>query len=228
MTKKTQSPFLYSDESLAYFVDVEYTGISIYSLLYDSPDIVATYEKRAYIRVEDAIKWYLQEATYYPAESSIHRFYTTAASEFQRILGELSWGGKGYFSDNFVVAFVKWRESIGDKKSSRALREANPHLFPPQPNLKKQEKKSTAKPRKKKRYVYFFQGADTGRIKIGISDNPQSRLKSLQSSEKLTILKQIEGGEQVERQLHSKFKHLRLHGEWFEGSDELLEYIETL
>ena len=50
MTKKTQSPFLYSDESLAYFVDVEYTGISIYSLLYDSPDIVATYEKRAYIR----------------------------------------------------------------------------------------------------------------------------------------------------------------------------------
>lgn len=69
-----------------------------------------------------------------------------------------------------------------------------------------------------KKHIYLLQ-SDNGVYKIGVSKDPQKRLKQLQtgSSEKLEIIKTYESEfyRQIEKGLHNKFNHLRSEGEWF-------------
>jgi hypothetical protein len=68
-------------------------------------------------------------------------------------------------------------------------------------------------------YVYAIQETDTGNIKLGISKNPQKRLKVLQigNSSKLRLVayKKAENRFKDEAYLHSLAAPLNLHGEWF-------------
>lgn len=77
--------------------------------------------------------------------------------------------------------------------------------------------------------VYFIQvgRSGTGPIKIGISVDFASRLAALQAANpyQLVTLGVFPGGLTVERLMHSWFKHLRLNGEWFRASPELLAFI---
>jgi hypothetical protein len=71
-------------------------------------------------------------------------------------------------------------------------------------------------------YVYFIIStaytAD-GAVKIGHAVNPQSRLKRLQTGNvaTLSIYKQIHSSNriQLERDLHQRFKHRHIRGEWY-------------
>ena len=75
--------------------------------------------------------------------------------------------------------------------------------------------------------IYFIKNLTNGNIKIGYAKSPKDRLKELQtaSSEKLVLLKTIEGDKTNEQQLHQRFIHLRLNGEWFSPGEDLLEFI---
>ena len=74
--------------------------------------------------------------------------------------------------------------------------------------------------------VYFIQGEVTKLIKIGYTNNVQKRLKALQQSEELTLLKQIdEVTRAYETELHQRFSHLCARGEWFRPKKELLDFI---
>jgi hypothetical protein len=77
--------------------------------------------------------------------------------------------------------------------------------------------------------VYFIQGIDGGPIKIGHTvGSAEKRLGGIQSGSpiKLCLLGSIfRVGPQYESDLHSKFQHLRLHGEWFEPASDLLSFI---
>jgi hypothetical protein len=76
--------------------------------------------------------------------------------------------------------------------------------------------------------VYFIQAIIGGPIKIGVSITPKFRLEALQPSSpfKLRIIATIpRGGYKLESKLHKKFKDNHLHGEWFEPSKEILNYI---
>ena len=77
-------------------------------------------------------------------------------------------------------------------------------------------------------YVYFAQSED-GYIKIGCTQNLKSRIRHIQiyNHMKIKLIGKMKGGHEVEAMLHRKFKQHRKRGEWFEGSPELLEYIET-
>ena len=81
--------------------------------------------------------------------------------------------------------------------------------------------------------VYFIQ-AEGGQIKIGRSDCPTIRLKTLETGSpvQLKLLKQISCDRKeskiLEDKLHLKFKDCRLHGEWFHPTDELLKYIKNV
>lgn len=78
--------------------------------------------------------------------------------------------------------------------------------------------------------IYFIQAIDTnGPIKIGSTNNIQRRLPQLRmaSPVPLTLLKFIEGDETTETKIHLYFSHLRLHGEWFRATDELLDFISS-
>jgi len=79
-----------------------------------------------------------------------------------------------------------------------------------------------------KSYIYFIQEGLQGNIKIGISQNPNDRIKQLQtgSSTPLRTLLVKEGTQKDEEGLHKKFKKFQLKGEWFEPSEEILVYIE--
>ena len=71
-------------------------------------------------------------------------------------------------------------------------------------------------------YVYAIREKDTGNIKLGISRDPESRLRQLQtgnSSElELVAFRKAENRFADERALHADAEAYRLRGEWFEGS----------
>lgn len=77
-------------------------------------------------------------------------------------------------------------------------------------------------------HVYFIQAEESQRIKIGFSENPIQRLASLStsSSESLALLASFPATMADERELHKKFAHLRIRGEWFSTSPEIMAYIE--
>ena len=79
-------------------------------------------------------------------------------------------------------------------------------------------------------YVYFIKAEKTNLIKIGRAINPPKRLKHLQSGcpDKLTLLGMApEISPHTEREIHEQFFFLRKHGEWFEESPSLIDFMAT-
>jgi DNA-binding GntR family transcriptional regulator len=77
-------------------------------------------------------------------------------------------------------------------------------------------------------WVYVIGGAESSRVKIGTSIDPESRLALFQSGSpvKLSILFRTPGGLGLERSLHQHFRSYRSHGEWFDfGSHEPVAMI---
>lgn len=78
--------------------------------------------------------------------------------------------------------------------------------------------------------IYFLQGQDSKRIKIGYTEwDPINRLATFQtgSPEKLTLLGSKPGSMKDERTIHRKFVADCVGGEWFNPSDELMDFIES-
>ncbi|EHU0385111.1 GIY-YIG nuclease family protein [Vibrio cholerae] len=78
--------------------------------------------------------------------------------------------------------------------------------------------------------VYFIQGEVLRHVKIGYSTKSAliQRLKAHQtgSPDKLILLGIALGTRKHEAELHQRFKASRLHGEWFQFSNELEQYIK--
>ena len=68
-------------------------------------------------------------------------------------------------------------------------------------------------------FVYAIMEEDTNNIKIGISKNPEARLKQLQTgnSSKLRLIgmRKAENKFKDEKALHQKNESYKIHGEWF-------------
>ena len=80
----------------------------------------------------------------------------------------------------------------------------------------------------KQEYTYFIQQETGGNIKIGFTtQDPEARLKNLQtgSAYTLQIVGLLEGNR--EERLHKKFSDVRVKGEWFKNSEELVHYIKS-
>jgi len=83
----------------------------------------------------------------------------------------------------------------------------------------------------RKGYVYFLRAEEgVGRVKIGYSTAPESRLKAMAdwSPVKLSLVYQEDGGELLEKALHRHFADCRVHGEWFSPTPRLLAFIDQL
>lgn len=76
-------------------------------------------------------------------------------------------------------------------------------------------------------YVYFFHDPIRNIIKIGKSVDIAHRIQAVarQNNSELNFEGYILGSYREEKQLHKKFNHLRLQGEWFSYSYEIKEYI---
>lgn len=81
-------------------------------------------------------------------------------------------------------------------------------------------------------HVYFLESVGLGRVKIGMSaEKPSSRISTIRSScpTDLKCVAVVPGGRALERELHKKYAHLRLRGEWFRITTDmrdLLTYLE--
>lgn len=71
-------------------------------------------------------------------------------------------------------------------------------------------------------YVYAIQNTTTGNIKLGISRNPEQRLKQLQTGNdctlKLVAYKKAENKFKDETTLHYNYSSAHVRGEWFNNS----------
>jgi hypothetical protein len=74
------------------------------------------------------------------------------------------------------------------------------------------------------KYIYLIQSLEDGYYKIGISKNPNKRIKQLQTGNssplKLINYYKTDFAEKIEGNLHRKYKNLHKEGEWFDLSIE--------
>ncbi len=79
-------------------------------------------------------------------------------------------------------------------------------------------------------FVYFIRAGEAGPVKIGFSRSVQTRLAALQTAhhERLVLVAKHMGTIETERELHQRFTHLRLEGEWFRVEADLLAYIASI
>ena len=83
--------------------------------------------------------------------------------------------------------------------------------------------------------VYLITSPEEGLCKIGYSKDPESRLSDLQKTSKFPLVLSgcFFGNMDYEKDLHEKFKSLRIKGEWFKidsGIDSLFlnSLVETI
>lgn len=78
-------------------------------------------------------------------------------------------------------------------------------------------------------YVYFVRAVTLGHIKIGQAAAPAGRLAQLQtgSPDRLELIGTVPDptGGALEREIHRRFCHLRLHGEWYRAEPALMDFI---
>lgn len=77
-----------------------------------------------------------------------------------------------------------------------------------------------------------MRGTDEGPIKIGrTSGNPWLRVDDIQTGYpygQLAVVGLIRGPVHVEKQIHQRFKDMRLRGEWFRAERKLIDFIKAL
>ncbi len=84
-------------------------------------------------------------------------------------------------------------------------------------------------------YIYVIQQKDTNNYKIGVSSNPDKRLRELQiaNAMELILFKTVKVSDKInafkiESILHYYFKRLNKQGEWFLLQENELNEIEPL
>ena len=80
------------------------------------------------------------------------------------------------------------------------------------------------------RSLYLIHNTIQNTLKIGISANPNQRLRALQvaTSDYLTLIFSIKGKAYLEKELHNEFAELRLASEWFKYDKRIIERFNGL
>ena len=222
------------------YVNPNVAGIHELIILIDGLRVVSfPDELESYLAVEDVIEWHLNETQglsqsgrFSEPERLWHR---VAATEFSLMKKRFRFGvpesivPDSLFSDEYVKQVALKAKREGNKVDLEELQQARPDLS--LNGLSVENKKSSSAKtsvRSAEKDIYFIQGCETERVKIGISNNVDQRLKGIQSSEPLKLLGIIkDGGKKLETELHERFKSFRVHGEWFDPAPELLSYIHA-
>lgn len=78
--------------------------------------------------------------------------------------------------------------------------------------------------------LYLFSDTEKTILKIGISSNCKHRLQYIQNktSKKLELIFEKKSLSYMEKELHSKFSHLNIFGEWFHYSQDIINHFNNL
>ena len=79
------------------------------------------------------------------------------------------------------------------------------------------------------RFIYLALNIKTGNVKIGVSVNPENRIKMLsyRIKQPLVLLNYKKGGYRKEKELHHKFKELNIKDEWFNNNQDILNEFDV-
>ena len=84
---------------------------------------------------------------------------------------------------------------------------------------------------KKPDFVYFILDKQNDHIKIGVSNDVEKRLENLRKQRgagELTLVCLLEGGYELEKELHERFHEFRLYGEYFQYSEQIKAFIDKV
>lgn len=78
--------------------------------------------------------------------------------------------------------------------------------------------------------IYFVTARELGRVKIGFTENVQTRLAKMRSDSPTQLLLErvCEGSLSIEAELHARFAEFRVVGEWFDLVHEIEEFMKEL
>lgn len=217
------------------FINCDLFGIELLCILHDQavPSVINFHDiKGSYIPIDNAIKWHVEESLFTNKERVWHSVVATELESLKRRFTRFSpkvVEPKHIFSAEFLMQVYTKAEREGNSSGMRDLEKNRPDLFGKNASSKlPTQRKRVKREDRGKKDVYFIQGCETKRIKIGISHNVENRITQLVSSEPIELLGVIKGaGAEMEKKLHKQFECLRVHKEWFEPSEVLLEYIEN-
>lgn len=123
----------------------------------------------------------------------------------------------GFIVPNFIEAQEASMTPLARARASRERR--------------RQELRRGIEPEARETAIYFIRAADgTGPIKIGHAEDTAKRLIQLQNgrADPLSLLVAVPGTTDDEKALHSAFAEVRIKGEWFAASTQLLGLIAFL
>lgn len=152
-----------------------------------------------------------KETTYKDAQGKMRAAYQLSEEAFL----QMSLRYSSEVRARFVVAFTSYRDTIVNLYKARVLEKVIPQI-------------STSRS-----FIYIIREEGKGRLKIGISNNPEKRLKTLQtgSAEDLTLLYTslvCSNSLEIEANVHKHFKEYLVRGEWFSSELEPIEIIKYL
>lgn len=83
---------------------------------------------------------------------------------------------------------------------------------------------------RKGHWIYFLGTDGFGLVKIGLTCNVEKRIGNLVSSSpvKLSLLATAPGNRNSENAIHTAFRHLRSHSEWFHADSNLTALIDQV
>lgn len=96
--------------------------------------------------------------------------------------------------------------------------------------LREEKQRAGNIPKDQRDGTVYFVADCSGRVKIGVTGRDVAeRVNALQegNADPLTLLATMSGGWPLEAELHARFAHYRLRGEWFWFTSEIAHYIET-
>ncbi|HEY4452341.1 MAG TPA: GIY-YIG nuclease family protein [Solirubrobacteraceae bacterium] len=79
-------------------------------------------------------------------------------------------------------------------------------------------------------WIYVLLDGESNAVKIGRTTDLRGRPRDLQTGNprELELVSAWRGNASQEREMHAEFQHLRIRGEWFACTDDLLRYVRNL
>lgn len=161
--------------------------------------------------IKDRILKGFKETTYKDAQGKARTAYQLSEEAFL----QMSLRYSSEVRARFVVAFTSYRDTIVSLYKARVLEKVIPQISV------------------SRSFIYIIREEGKGRLKIGISNNPEKRLKTLQtgSAEDLTLLYTslvCSNSLEIEANVHEHFKEYLVRGEWFSSELEPIKIIKYL
>ena len=156
----------------------------------------------------------IKENNYLAENGQEYREYELTEEGFNFIALSLTGENADVYKIKYIEAFSKMKKSLINMFKARLIENVLP-----QDNRMRQ-------------FVYIIENVDNGAIKIGVGNDPNKRLKQLQtgSVSELELVYQsnvCSNAFDIEAECHHHFEEYHIRGEWYDVSkNEVINYLE--